>query len=438
MLMEYLLVLIYASVFIYIIYRVPFFKAEGLSGKVLSGIFILKILAGIAMSLIYTYYYTDRRTADIFKYFDDSKVMYDALFTRSSDFFKMLFGIQNNSPYFDITYYKVMNNWYRVFESNIYNESHTVIRLNAVLRIFSFGYFNVHTVFLCFLSLTGLIGLYKTALKFIKGKNKELIFGIFLLPSIIFWGSGVLKEGLLFFALGMLIYHFFRILEKFRFIPFLWIIFSIILLYYTKFYILAIAIPILVSHFWIVKTNEKFLLLKYFVVFFIYVFIGINTHYIIPGFDVLKILVFKQQDFIGLAHNMNSGSLIDIPLLTPDIWSFIKYAPLAFYNTLFRPYIFEADSIMILMAAIENLFILIVIILSFVFFDSRQIHKSIFFACLFTVIFMFVLTGLITPVIGAMVRYKVPALPFFMVMLIMMTNKEKMINKIPFLKFLGK
>lgn len=434
--MEYLLTVIYACIFTFIIYKTPFFKTEGLSPKIISAIFILKILAGIAMSLIYTYYYTDRRTADIFKYFDDSKVMYDALFTNPGDFFKMIFGIQNNSPYFDVTYYKVMNNWYRVYESNIYNESHTIIRVNALLRIFSFGYFNVHTVFFCFLSLTGLVGLYKNAIKFIKGKNRELTLGIFILPSVLFWGSGVLKEGLLFFGLGLLIYHFFRIIERFRFIPFLWVIFCLILLYFTKFYVLAIAVPILIAHYWIVKTKEKLILLKYFIVFFIYIFIGINTHYVIPGFDVLKILVLKQRDFIGLAQSMDSGSLIDIPVLTPDIWSFVKYAPLAFYNTLFRPYIFEADSIMILMAALENILLLAVIILSIIFFDPKQIHKSIFFACLFAEIFMFILTGLITPVIGAMVRYKVPALPFLMIMLIMMINKEKMIDKIPFLKFL--
>jgi hypothetical protein len=434
--MEYFLVLIYTSVFIFIIYKVPFFRSEGLSVKIISGIFILKIFAGIAMSLIYTYYYSDRNTADIFKYFDDSKVMFNALFNKPEDFFRMLFGVGNNSPYFDTTYYKIMNNWYRVFESNIYNESHTIIRLNALLRIFSFGYYNVHTVFICFLSLTGLVGIYKTAIRFIKGKNKELIFGIFLLPSVLFWGSGVLKEGLLFFGLGLLIYHFFRIIEKFLMIPFLWIIISSILLYYTKFYVFAIALPILIAHFWISKTNEKFILLKYLTVFTIYIFIGINMHYIIPGFNVLAILVRKQHDFIGLAQFMNSGSLINIPMLTPDIWSFIKNAPIAFYNTMFRPYIFEADSIMILMAALENLLILIVIILSFTFFERKQIHKSIFFACLFAVIFMFVLTGLITPVIGAMVRYKVPALPFLMVMLIMMINKEKMIKKLPFMKFL--
>jgi hypothetical protein len=434
--MEYLLSLFYTIVFIYLIYKIPFFKAEGLSAKVLSVIFVIKILAGIAMSLIYTYYYTDRNTADIFKYFDDSKIMFDALLKKPADFISMMTGIGNDSQYYNDHYYKLMNNWYRVYESNIYNESHTIIRFNAFVRIFSFGYYNVHTVFICFLSLSGLVALYKNSIKFIKNKNKELIFGIFLLPSVIFWGSGVMKEGLLFFGLGFLIYHFFAIIEKFSFASFIWIIITTILIYFTKFYVLAIAIPILIAHLWVSKSGEKYILMKYFIVFVIYIFIGTQLHFVFPRFNTLDILVTKQRDFIGLAKFMNSGSLINIPLLTPDIWSFIKYAPQAFFITMFRPFITESGSMMILMAALENFLILIILILAFVFANFQQIHKSIFYACMFAVIFMFVLTGLITPVMGAMVRYKVPALPFLMIMLIMLIDKDKMIKKIPFLKFL--
>ncbi|MFA4851270.1 MAG: hypothetical protein WC599_02015 [Bacteroidales bacterium] len=434
--MEYLITLLYTIVFIFILNNMSFFRAEGLSKKTLSVIFVIKILAGITMSLVYTYYYTDRYTADIFKYFDDSKVMYDALFKKPLDYLSMMTSIGNDSSYFNEHYYKLMNNWYRVYESNIYNESHTIIRFNALIRIFSFGYYNVHTVFVCFLSLAGLVAIYKTVTSFIKNKNKEIIFGIFLLPSVLFWGSGVIKEGLLFFGLGILIYHFFRITKKFNFVSFAWVFASAVLIYYTKFYVLAIVIPILIAHFWITKTNEKYIFLKYLTVFILYIFAGLQIHHVFPGFDALDILVTKQRDFIGLAKFTKAGSLIDIPLLTPDIWSFIKYAPQAFFITLFRPFIFEADSLLILMAAMENILILVILILTLIFANFRQVNKSIFYICLFAVLCMFILTGLITPVTGAMVRYKVPALPFLMILLVMLIDREKMIKKIPFLKFL--
>ena len=434
--MEYFLTLLYTILFIFIIWKIPFFRADGLSKKTISIIFIIKIFAGIAMSLVYTYYYKDRNTADIFKYFDDSKIMYNALLTKPLDFLSMITGIGNNSTYYNEHYYKLMNNWYRVFESNIYNESHTIIRFNALVRIFSFGYYNVHTVFICFLSLTGLTAIYKTTIGLIKNKNKELIFGIFLLPGVLFWGSGVMKEGILFFGLGLLIYNFFKIIEKPKLISILLVIASGMLILYTKFYVLAIAIPVLISHLWVSKSNNKYVLLKYAIVFFIYIFAGLQLRFINSNYDALDIMVTKQRDFIGLAKFMNSGSLIDIPLLSPNIWSFIIHAPQAFFITMFRPFIFEARSILILMAAFENLIILAVLILAILFINFRDTNKSIFCACSFAVSLMFILTGLITPVMGAMVRYKVPALPFLMIMLIMLIDKEKMIKKIPFLKFL--
>ncbi len=436
--MEYLLTLLYTLVFITILWMIPFYKVEGLSKKAISAIFVVKVFAGIVMSLIYTYYYTERNTADIFKYFDDSKIMYDALYKKPLDFLSMMTGIGNNSAYFDVHYYKVMNNWYRVYESNIYNESHTIIRFNALVRIFSFGYYNVHTVFVCFLSLTGLVALYKIAIRFILNKSKELIFGIFLLPSVIFWGSGVMKEGLLFFGLGMLVYHFIKVLEKFNYGSLFWIIFSVALIYFTKFYVLAIIVPVMIAYLWVNKTNNKYILLKYITVFVLYITAGLMIKHISPAFDAIDILVTKQRDFIGLARSLNSGSLINIAVLTPDVWSFIIHAPQALFITMFRPFITEANSILILMAALENFIILIVLALALIFFSKRQINFNVFYACLFGVICMFILTGLITPVMGAMVRYKVPALPFLMVILIMLIDKEKMIKRLPFMKFLNK
>ena len=56
-----------------------FFDIEGVSKQTFSGIFILKIIFGLLLWAIYTFYYKDRATADIYKYFDDSKVLFDSL-----------------------------------------------------------------------------------------------------------------------------------------------------------------------------------------------------------------------------------------------------------------------------------------------------------------------------------------------------------------------
>jgi len=150
--------------------------------------------------------------------------------------------------------------------------------------------------------------------------------------------------------------------------------------------------------------------------------------------NMLQILAMKQNDFVGLAQATQSGSLISEDLLKPTVPDILVHTPGAFYNTLVRPYIFEANSLIILLAAIENLFIFVMIIICLIFSSRKISHKSVFIFCLLFFTALYILTGLTTPVIGAMVRYKVPAMPFMMILLFMLLNSSKITEKIPSLK----
>jgi hypothetical protein len=70
-----------------------------------------------------------------------------------------------------------------------FNDARTIVRIHSVLRIFSFGEYYVHAVFFAFISFTGLTALYRTFSSSIK-KHSELFYGaIFLIPSMVLWGS---------------------------------------------------------------------------------------------------------------------------------------------------------------------------------------------------------------------------------------------------------
>lgn len=105
MIIETALIIFYTILFIIIIKKLRFFDLPNIEKNALSLVFIFKIISGITLWAIYTFYYTDRATADIFKYFDDSKIMYDAAFNKPLDFFKMITGINNNNQYFNDIYY---------------------------------------------------------------------------------------------------------------------------------------------------------------------------------------------------------------------------------------------------------------------------------------------------------------------------------------------
>ncbi|HYG49484.1 MAG TPA: hypothetical protein VD905_01225, partial [Flavobacteriales bacterium] len=201
------LTLFYLAVLVWLVRRWKHFSHESLPKNLITVFLLYKVLLGVCLSLIYIYYYQARADADIFKYFDDSYHMTRALWEKPGDFFKMLFGIGNDTDHFTQEYYSKMNHWFRRYETQVYNDNHTMIRLNAALRLLSFGYFHVHELFFSFISFVGIMSFYKGFTLFTnENKHKILAFALFLFPSLNFWSAGALKESVLIFCLGNIFY----------------------------------------------------------------------------------------------------------------------------------------------------------------------------------------------------------------------------------------
>ncbi len=417
-----------------------FFELEGISKRTLSILFTIKIIFGLLLWAIYTFYYTDRSTADIYKYFDDSKILFDTLKTHPTHYFRMLLGIYNNTPEFD-TYYNEMHYWSRKFYGSIYNDSHTIVRFNAFVRLFSFGYYNVHTVFICFVSFIGLTGIYKTFATYLKDKKRELMFAVFLLPSVLFWGSGVLKEGIIIFALGLSIYYTTKL-----FTPKAIIICAAMaaLLALSKFYVWLAIMPSLIFLLWFNKSGASKPLLKFAIIIFTLSIIGLNIDSFTPIQNPLVTLSQKQIEFNQLAYGNFTdayhhpipvaGSLIKLDTLEPTASSFLKNSPQALLNTVVRPYPWELKSPLMLMAGAENIMILAFILLCLVFSKPFSIiHWEYVLFCLSFVLIQFLIIGETTPVLGAIARYKVISLPFLLIAFLFMLDKNKLLKRIPVL-----
>lgn len=418
-----------------------FFEVDGITKKSISILFLLKLVFGFALWAVYTFYYTDRATADIYKYFDDSKVIYNTLKTNPIDYFKLLFGIGNKTPAFD-HYYSEMNYWARKVDSSIYNDSHTIIRFNALVRLFSFGYYNVHTVVICFLSLIGLTAIYKTFVTNLQDKKRELLFAVFLLPSVLFWGSGVLKEGLIFFALGLLIYYSNKLFSIKAIVICLGTAF---LLAFSKFYVWLAIFPSIALLVWTNKTSSKNIFAKFLVVILFIGTLGLNIDSFTTIQNPLVTLSQKQYEFNLLASgqltdaNNNpipvANSIIEINKLEPTFYSFLKNSPQALTNTFLRPYIWELKSPLMLLSGLETLLIIFILFFSLFFLKSlREIKWEYLLFCLSFVFIQFLIIGETTPILGAIARYKTIALPFVVIALLFIIDKEKLLKKVPFLK----
>lgn len=430
-----LLAIGYASLFLYLIHRSRFFHVSGVPDRWVMAVFMLKVMAGTALWALYTYVIVDRPNADIYRYFDDSAVMYSALKTSPGDYLRMLTGIGNDSPHFDSLYYRVMNNWYRKYESNMYNDAHTIIRFNALVRLFSFGHIHVHTVFAAFLAFVGSIGLVKAMGGLFPRLVKPLFLAVFMIPSVLFWSSGVIKETFLMFALGLLIWLVFSALERrLKGLPLLLILPLATLLFFLKFYVLLSMVPALIAYAWC-KLRPGRPLLKFAVVHAILLVLGANSERIIPGFDILNTLAWKQKDFIGLAVSVNSGSYIPTPYLEPTFASFAAQAPHALYTTFLGPLQAWQNGAMGLASALETVAIVLVFTLLLVHRKPWQhVDKVFLLYCVSFCVLLALVIGWTTPVMGAVVRYRVPLLPFLLFAALAVTDEERLLQRSPWLR----
>lgn len=425
----------YTALLLYVMRKLPFFaRVPGLSLRTQAVLFLLKVAAGTALWAVYTYVYTDRATADVYKYFDDGLVMFSALPDRPGDYLRMLFGIGNDNPHFSETYYQVMNNWYRQYESNMYNDAHTVIRFNAFVRLFSFGEIHVHTVFAAMASFTGTVGLYRAFVHFLPGRERLLMAVLFLLPSVLFWASGAIKESLLFFGLGLLVWQVFRLMDgRFRASGIPVVLFAMLLLFFLKFYVLLSMLPALVALWW--ARRSKRTAPPFVVVYMAFVLLGLHAEHIIPGFDILAVLAIKQKDFIGLATGIGAGSFVMPTPLEPTFMSFLSQAPYAMFITLLGPLVHASGGAFGLLAAAENVAYLLVVALCVMYrrplasVDGRLLLALL---CYGTVLALVI--GWTTPVMGAIVRYRAPLVPFLLIAALLLLDERKLLARWPMLQ----
>lgn len=432
----------YASFFLWIIGRSSFFRDNVLSNRRFQWLFIIKLAAGFGLYLIYTRYYSDRKYADIFRYYDDSRILFDALREKPWDFFRMLTSYRSNSPEL-WQYYNEMKNWFN--SEMIFNDARTMIRLNTIFRFAAAGTYYPHMIFFGFMGFAGLTALYKIITAEYKNNHVLIAIVLFLTPSILLWTSGVIKEAFLIFAIGYSVYYIHCLAtqkkKKLRHIGGLF--FCLFCLLNIKSYMLFAILPGLFA--WYIIELKKVerenytekivssVLVPFLVVYAVYFAALYNFAPLITHHPVPELLKNKQEEFNTLAKTENAGSFVEIPQLDDTGVSLVKNAPLAFVFTLSRPHLLEAGNPMMLLAAVENVFIIIMLLINiyFLFGSGNTFHGLSFIVLsILLVLTLFCLIGWVTPILGAVVRYKVAALPFLMALLFCNGKWESVNNKI--------
>lgn len=497
--MSWILYGIYLLIILWIVFRHRFFLLPGLNRNAPLAFFILKLFAGLAIWYIYTSYYPQREYADIWKYYDDSEVVYSALDNSTGDYLRLVSGIGIDER-IQHTYIDSMLHWDQPFENNLFNDSHTIIRFNAIMRLISGGNYHTHALVMCFLAFIGLCALYHWLYKFLWQWKKIVAFILFVSPSLLFWSSGVLKEGILFFALGMLILHAWRFAEDKKKYRLVWIFISIALLAMTKLYMLVFVIPSLLFALYLVK-HPRFAFVKFTALLVLLIGIAFGIDKTKSEFSPFRIIANKQNDFLNLARggtylmdslfvvyldlpvnqiatlksrdryeysippNTNllywkiaddfrdtlrrtttehekymllsstpvAGSLMNVKQLQPNAASVMSEVPGALQRSIFRPWPWELKPVMVIPATLENIF-MFVLILAMIVWYKKPSSKALFWFCVCYALITLTVTGLTTPVLGALVRYRITAIPFLLFAILLCIDRDRLVKRFPFFR----
>ena len=428
--MEILFPLLFLFGLLWSISKLRFFKNSPFSIRSLQFAFTVRVLMGFVLFLIYSKYYTVRQDADTFKYFDDSKYMYNAFWSHPLDYFQMLLGIDCNTEYFNTNYFDHMSNWVRSYDNGLFNDNRLVIRINAFMRIFSFGNYHVHSILLSYFAFLGSFSLAQVFYKVSKAKLASY-FAVFLVPSVIFWSSGILKEAVLLFALGFFTYHVYELFghnKRLRTYVVLFLMSCILIV--MKLYVFMAFVPAVIA--WLVISKWRRGLWVYCGVYLIFFALATLIGEFDSRYDFVNLIVDKQKQFIGLAefYQVNSGFTMEP--LSYDLWAIVKASPEGLMNVLTKPWPSEVNGMLFIPPFLENTLILALIVLSLLYRKSlSQKEWDFVIFCISFCFILFLVIGLTTPITGALVRYKIPGIPFlFMAIFLFMSQ-----NKLP--KFLS-
>lgn len=407
-----------------LISRGAFFKSSPFSSYSLQLAFCIKSLAGLVVFYLYSEYYPVRSEADTFKYFDDSYYMAKAFWEHPVDYFQMLLGIDCNTEYFNTNYFNHMSNWVRSYDNGLFNDNRLIIRLNALFRIFSSGNYHVHSLCFNLIAFIGSLQLAKVFYAVSKSKLKSYLV-VFLIPSVVFWSSGVFKESILIYGLGTFLFYFyqFSIGNRSR-AGIFFLLFSSGVLVVMKLYIFAAFLPVCIAFYF--TRNRKKIFLSYVLLFTLFLAFGLVLDALVPRYSFIHLIVDKQRDFINLSKFFEVNSAFQMEYLQPTLFSLLTAAPEALLNVFTKPWLSEVNSFLFVPPLIENLFVISLAIFCLIWrkkISDKQL-KFVFLCFSFTLI-VYLVIGLTTPITGALVRYKIPALPFLWMALLILINTQK-------------
>jgi hypothetical protein len=422
-------VLIVIAIFKYLQSKI---KDKEVASYYLKGLYV-KIVGTLATTVIYWYYYG---TGDSIYYFMRTQYMRKVFFRDPIEGIGILFMKSNNM---DITNYVHMRTL-KAYDAS----SFIVVKLSFLFSFPALGSYIVIALFFSVLCYFGLWRLYLKSVEIFPDVSKKyLAYAVLFIPSVFFWGSGLFKDTVTlgFACLVIASFHDVFIKRKNIISGLFFIILGGYLIGTIKSYILLVMLPsMLIWYLYTIRSNIKSAFLRASLTPILIVFSAAGGLVMLQ--QLSKVFTkFNLDNIEKKAEDMqrwhtvrgaqlDESSTYSLGHIEFNALGILKKIPAAVNVTFFRPYIWEVHNPVMMMAAAEALFfLLLTLYLIFrqfkIFSHTIRSEPFLMFCLIFAIVFGFSV-GLTAYNFGALVRYKIPALPMFGIVLAVVYSRVKM------------
>lgn len=387
----------------------------------------LKILGGLFVTLIFNFYY---KGGDIGTYYNEGRILTNLLLENPEYFFRIYFYEPTGTD-------TELKNLFRSMHYMNASDTRIILKITSIINFFTFNSYLVTTFMFSYISFWCIWKLATLLFELYPDYKKYIIWAFFFTPSLIVWGSAILKDTICFASLCIIHYYLYRIFIQNKFSPFY--VFYILL---TGYIILTIKLYILLAYapclsFMITqryKKNIQNVFLRILIAPFIIVFSLIVSYFLVTQLgaqkerfsnDKIMQTAKIQREYLHAVSKNSQGSSYDLGEMDDNLLGYISKIPTAVNVTLFRPYLWESRNPIMFLSAIESLFVL--------FITVRLLYKRNFkntiqilskdinlqFFLLFGLIFSF-FVGVTTYNFGSLVRYKIQGYPFYILSILLL------------------
>ena len=427
---DLLIFLLYSFISIAFIFIYKSFNSNEIS-KYLFPAFFLKILGGLCLALVYVYYYEGG--GDCYFYYFNSSELTKVFYEKPSLYFKILF--------LDFEEAKLLlkSGGYAI-ESIRESETFFFSKFQSPLNILSFNSYLGLTFFNSLISYITTISLFKLLLKIIKNSEINIFIICFCIPSVLMWGSGLLKDTITMSCFNVCVVLLYNIIYKKIKLSYIigFLICAYLILGLKPYIFVAFLswITFTIFYYFIIKSKNpilKFLLVPYLGIIVISSLFFVSTTLLQNSSEYKVDDIYDRIKGFHDYHVFLKGSAYDLGPLDYSVFGLLSKFPQAVNVTLFRPYPWEASGGLFFLNSLESFFIFLFVIFTMIKLKTINLFKFwnknsfVIGAIVFSIFYSFVI-GVTSYNFGALSRFKIPMVPIFL-FCILYTRNYKLNNE---------